>query len=38
VEFRIKGPDVVVTSPQGRFVTILKDGVDNPSVKGALGG
>jgi hypothetical protein len=37
-EFRIKGDDVVVASPNGDFVTILKDGVkQNPSVRQALG-
>lgn len=36
VSFRIKGRDVVVTSPEGEFVTILKNGVENPSVRGAL--
>lgn len=39
VYFRIKGNDVVVTKPNGTFVTILKDGViGNPSVKRALRG
>ncbi|MEF9672755.1 hypothetical protein QNM99_12635 [Pseudomonas sp. PCH446] len=39
VFFRIKGNDVVVTKPDGSFVTILKDGVtQNPSVKSALEG
>ena len=38
VHFRIKGNDVVVTKPSGEFVTILKDGVNNPSVKSALEG
>jgi filamentous hemagglutinin len=32
VEFRLKGNDVVVTTPDGNFVTILKDGINNPSV------
>ncbi|WP_174508774.1 DUF637 domain-containing protein [Klebsiella oxytoca] len=37
VIFRIKGSDVVVTKPDGTFVTILKDGVfSNASVKSAL--
>lgn len=36
VNFLIKGRDVVVTSPTGDFVTILKDGIENPSVKRAL--
>ena len=36
-QFRIKGNDVVVTKPDGKFVTILKDGVkNNGSVKSAL--
>jgi filamentous hemagglutinin len=35
----LKGNDVVVTKPNGTFVTILKDGVNqNPSVKSALEG
>ncbi|WP_317618741.1 VENN motif pre-toxin domain-containing protein, partial [Dickeya oryzae] len=38
VFFRIKGNDVVVTKPDGSFVTILKDGVNNTSVKSALKG
>ncbi|PHI30898.1 hypothetical protein CRN84_16910 [Budvicia aquatica] len=39
VFFRIKGNDVVVTKPDGTFVTILKDGVtNNTSVKNALKG
>ncbi|WP_439125247.1 MAG: hypothetical protein ACNJA3_23460 [Pseudomonas rhizophila] len=39
VFFRIKGNDVVVTKPDGTFVTILKDGVtQNPSVRSALKG
>jgi len=36
VDFRIKGNDVVVTTPDGKFVTILKDGINNPSVVEAL--
>lgn len=36
VEFRIKGCDVVVTTPDGEFVTILKDGINNPSVVEAI--
>ena len=37
VFFRVKGNDVVVTKPDGTFVTILKDGVAlNPSVQSAL--
>ena len=37
VFFRVKGNDVVVTKPDGSFVTILKDGVAlNPSVQSAL--
>ncbi|OWF75718.1 hypothetical protein B4900_20535 [Yersinia rohdei] len=39
VFFRIKGNDVVVTKPDGTFVTVLKDGVtNNTSVKNALRG
>ncbi|MCL6336445.1 hemolysin BL-binding protein, partial [Pectobacterium carotovorum subsp. carotovorum] len=38
VFFRIKGHDVVVTKPDGSFVTVLKDGVNNTSVKNALKG
>ncbi|HHH3610438.1 TPA: hypothetical protein ACPZDQ_004623 [Enterobacter roggenkampii] len=39
VFFRIKGNDVVVTQPDGSFVTILKDGVlNNTSVKNVLKG
>ncbi|MEY0044199.1 hemagglutinin repeat-containing protein [Providencia rettgeri] len=39
VFFRIKGNDVVVTKPDGSFVTVLKDGVtNNTSVKNALKG
>ncbi|MEA5100954.1 hemagglutinin repeat-containing protein [Pantoea sp. S18] len=39
VFFRIKGNDVVVTKPDGSFVTILKDGVnENTSVINALKG
>lgn len=39
VFFRIKGNDVVVTKPNGTFVTVLKDGVtNNTSVKNALKG
>ena len=33
VLFRIKGNNVVVTSPEGEFITILKNGLTNPSVK-----
>jgi hypothetical protein len=37
VQFRIKGNDVVVTKPDGSFVTVLKDGVlQNSSVRQAL--
>jgi len=37
VIFRIKNNDVVVANPNGKFVTILKDGVTkNSSVKDAL--
>lgn len=39
VFFRIKGNDLVVTKPDGSFVTILKDGVtQNSSVQSALKG
>jgi filamentous hemagglutinin len=38
VFFRIKGNDVVVTKPDGSFITILKNGVNNTSVKNALKG
>jgi len=38
VFFRIKGNDVVVTKPDGSFVTILKDDINNTSVKNALKG
>ncbi|WP_259640335.1 hemagglutinin repeat-containing protein [Pseudomonas syringae] len=39
VFFRVKGNDVVVTKPDGTFVTILKDGVtQNSSVQSALKG
>ena len=39
VFFRVKGNDVVVTKPDGTFVTILKDGVtQNSSVQNALKG
>ena len=38
VFFRIKGNEVVVTKPDGSFITILKDGVNNTSVKNALKG
>ncbi|HDQ4330543.1 TPA: DUF637 domain-containing protein [Pseudomonas aeruginosa] len=38
VFFRIKGDDVVVTKPDGTFVTIMKDGINNTSVKNALKG
>lgn len=37
VIFRIKGSDVVITKPNGEFVTVMKDGVKNPSVVAALG-
>ena len=37
-QFRIKGNDVVVTRPNGNFVTILRNGVTNPSVQAALNG
>jgi hypothetical protein len=38
VEFRIKGSDVVVTTPDGHFVTVLPNGINNPSVQAALAG
>uniref|UniRef100_UPI001CED6F6C DUF637 domain-containing protein n=1 Tax=Photorhabdus antumapuensis TaxID=2862867 RepID=UPI001CED6F6C len=38
VLFKIKGNDVVVTKPNGTFVTIMKDGINNTSVKNALKG
>ncbi|MFW7526309.1 hypothetical protein ACODM8_19535 [Vibrio ostreicida] len=38
VNFRIKGSDVVVTKADGSFVTVLKDGINNTSVKNALKG
>jgi hypothetical protein len=38
VNFVIQGSDVVVTTPGGEFVTILKDGINNPSVIKALQG
>ena len=38
VFFRIKGDDVVVTKPDGTFVTILKGGINNLSVRNALRG
>lgn len=37
VHFRIKGNDVVVTKTDGTFVTILKNGINNTSLKKALG-
>ena len=37
VLFYVKGNDVVVTSPNGKFVTVLENGVkSNTSVKSAL--
>jgi filamentous hemagglutinin len=36
VKFFIKGEDVVVTTPTDDFVTILKGGIHNPSVRRAL--
>ncbi len=36
-KFLVKGEDVVVTTPSGDFVTILKGGINNPSVRRALG-
>ncbi len=37
VKFFIKGKDVVVTTLSNEFVTILKDGINNLSVRRALG-
>jgi len=37
VKFFIKGEEVVVTTPTDEFVTILKGGMHNPSVRRALG-
>ncbi|MFK3799398.1 hypothetical protein [Pseudomonas sp. NPDC088444] len=36
VVFRIKGDDVVVTKPNGAFITTMKDGINNPSVQSVL--
>jgi hypothetical protein len=36
VQFFIKGEDVVVTTLTDDFVTILKGGINNPSVRRAL--
>jgi filamentous hemagglutinin len=38
VFFKIKGNDVVVTKPDGTFVTIMKDGINNSSVQSVLKG
>jgi hypothetical protein len=39
VFFRIKGSDVVITKPNGFFITIIKDGItESTSVKNALKG
>lgn len=38
VHFRIKDNDVVVTKPNGEFVTVLKDSIYNTSVETALKG
>ena len=38
VIFKIKGSDVVVTTPDNKFVTILQGGIKNPSVQAALRG
>lgn len=35
-QFRIKGNDVVVSKRNGDFVTILKDGINNPSVQQSM--
>ncbi|WP_312408643.1 RHS repeat-associated core domain-containing protein, partial [Rhizobium sp.] len=37
VNFNIKGNDVVVTDMDGQFVTVMKDGLNNTSVRKALG-
>lgn len=37
VSFRIKGSDVVVATPADDFVTVLRGGINNPSVRKALG-
>ena len=37
VKFFIKGEDVMITTPTDDFVTILKGGMHNPSVRRALG-
>lgn len=36
VQFFIKGKDVVVNTPKGEFVTILKNGINSKSVQNAL--
>jgi RHS repeat-associated protein len=36
VQFRIKGPDVVMTTRKGEFISILKNGITNSSVRQAL--
>lgn len=38
VNFLIKGSDVVVTKPNGEFVTVLKNGINNTSVMNAIKG
>jgi RHS repeat-associated protein len=37
VSFRVKGSDVVVASPADEFITVLRGGINNPSVRRALG-
>jgi len=37
VKFFIKGVEVFVTTPSNKFITSLKDGINNPSVRKALG-
>jgi len=36
VQFRIQGSDVVVTTRNGKFVTVLKGGINNTSVQTAI--
>ncbi len=37
VKFFIKGEEVFVTTPSNKFITSLKDGINNPSLRKALG-
>jgi len=37
VKFFIKGEEVFVTTPSNKFITSLKDGINNPFVRKALG-